>query len=213
MEPWIASSPLLRTPVAKPEGVEKAAEKSGKGSQQKPLDGSAGQHLMQIVKDLHGVPQEAKEAIQKAIVDNTADANSPVRHAHLYRVENLKRTVDKFQSKLQDLDVEWASFTERMKEKFAVQRKAYLASREQISKALAEKSQQLDEAMSDLKRRAALQKGPVIDLEQQGETGEAIYPWDMELDLSTPPEAAADDTTKTASPQNKKAKLEKWERQ
>ena len=103
-------------------------------------------------------------------------------------------------------DAEWEAFTSRMKEKFTGQRKAYRGNREQLSKAIAEKSQQLEEAIEDLQRRAKNEKTPVIDLEGKEGEGEQTYPWDLEMEF---PEMEAEDTTKTASPQNKKAKIEK----
>ena len=110
-QPWVASSPLLRAPPAKPE----QADKTNSAHSQQGKEESTAEQLVLKIQEIPGLTPNAQRAIQQVIATKVAREPSPVRHSHLYRVENLKKALEKLHQRLKEVDAEWEGFVQRVK--------------------------------------------------------------------------------------------------
>ena len=81
-------------------------------------------------------------------------------------MENLRKSRDKLSEKVRQLDVNWKTFNEKMREKHAVQKRGYQNMRGELVEALTAKQQAYEEALENLKRRAEEEKPLAIDIEK-----------------------------------------------
>ena len=195
--PWVPTSPALRTPTPKPEAAEKSGKGSGKSAQEEGKD-----QLAKVLQAIPGITDEAKVAIQKVL--NKDEETGPIKPTHVYKIDNLRKTLSKQEEKLRALDGEWKNFQARMKQKFEEQRKGFLEQREELVKLINEKQMALDSALADMKTRALAEKSSAINLEDDDVKDDVTLPWDVEMDKFQEPE----DFARATSPMRKIQKVD-----
>ena len=203
--PWVAASPQAMTPLhrkALPDGPETAyAKGEGKGK----ADLSAGR-LMEIIQATNGLSEDVKGNLQKIIKEEGKTENTGVvKHSHLYRLENLRKSLEKHQERLASLDGNWKDFQLKIKAKYAEQRQGYMNLRKEIVESLENKQASYEEALTELKQRAEAEQSmsvEVEDLTQEDEVDFKALPWEIDLEMEKLDEVRA------PSPPRKSQKLD-----
>ena len=75
--------------------------------------------------------------------------------AHLYRLLNAKKQMEKAKQKLMDLDTAWKSFQQMVTQRIKEQKDSYLAQRVEAVQVYQQRVQKLQEAERELKSRTA----------------------------------------------------------
>ena len=167
--PWVASSPMPRTTelrLAAKEAKETSASSEAKKSKDgdtevEATNAAMKEQLKTYLASSTDLDPSIKTAIESLIKVENDGTSAGVRHAHLNKVDALKKSITKLQDRVKDADQEWLKFKSIMKKKYQEQRDGYRQQRKTLSEALSKKALEYQDAVHELKKRANAEQNPM----------------------------------------------------
>ena len=187
--PWTNSTPHAKTArlLPEPPAAPPAASSSTSSG---PTDSDLRQ---QIANLLQTEGTNLSGGLRQALTKMTAEAPvSELKHAHLSKLQNAQRSIQKLQERKEVMDKEWLQFQQQMTEKFNRQKEAYLTIRKQLVESIAEKQSTYNQAVQEIKNRTPQEATNKLDGSQVIDLENSPPPWAIpvldstEMDLTLP---------------------------
>ena len=190
--PWVASSPLPRVAesrVAAKEAKEASASSEAKGAKTTSAEASGSnaamkEQLKSYISTTADLDPSVRTAIETLIKEEKEGMSDGIRHAHLNKVDALKKSIGRLQEKVKVADQEWTKFKSIMKRKYTEQRDGYKAQRKTLTEALSKKALEYQDAVHELKKRANAEQNPMetelLSEEHIAKLLQEDEPWEIE---------------------------------
>ena len=166
--PWVNTTPQTRVqarvPLPEQDKVDKQEKQNKEGSNAAAssatpyTEGQIKDQLSMLIRNAGTtLAPEMKDALEKL----TTPTNTPeegLRHSHVYKVENSRRSLVKLREKITEADRDWRNFESILTKKYEAQKTAFLTTRQELLGAYKARLEQYNQAVEELKLRAGAEK-------------------------------------------------------
>ena len=180
--PWVNTTPTRRLqapdlglPAPPPPKPDQGTCALGTDEKEdgKEMEMSEQQRFFQALRESMGsaMPEEAVRLLSKQL---DIKEKAQVTPALIYKINNMKKAVEKARDGLKSVDHKWQEFTTLVAKRIKEQKMSYVVERKEALETLKDKQQKLREAQAELKVRATLEPVEEEDLMDETELAEQL---------------------------------------